>query len=103
MTTPRPLDDKVVIVTRASEGLGVAIAADITDEDGRSQVVTAAMGTFGRVDVLVNNAGTAVAGAACPRGRSDRQRLVDLGDCRVRQVRAQLVRREQGWPARAHP
>lgn len=102
MNTLGSLDDKVVVVTGASEGLGVAIAraaaeagarvvvtarrealvkevadgiaaaggraaaitADITDEDGRLQMVTAAIDTFGRVDVLVNNAGTAVTGPA---------------------------------------
>ena len=102
MNTLGCLDDKVVVVTGASEGLGVAIAraaaeagarvvvtarrealvkdvadsiqaaggtavataADITDEEGRHQIVTAALDAFGRIDVLINNAGTAVSGPA---------------------------------------
>jgi NAD(P)-dependent dehydrogenase (short-subunit alcohol dehydrogenase family) len=89
------LDDKVVVVTGASSGLGVAFAqvcaaagadvvvaarrterlagtvalvdacgrtglavsADVTSEDDCQKVIAAAMERFGRVDVLVNNAG----------------------------------------------
>jgi NAD(P)-dependent dehydrogenase (short-subunit alcohol dehydrogenase family) len=96
------LDDRVVLVTGASEGLGVAIAAaardagarvvlaarrealvtevaeklgsadghavavvaDIATETGRHDVVAAAHDAFGRVDVLVNDAGAAAAGPA---------------------------------------
>jgi NAD(P)-dependent dehydrogenase (short-subunit alcohol dehydrogenase family) len=102
MNTLGCLDDKVVVVTGASEGLGVAVAraaaeagarvvvtarrealvkdvadsseatdgtavatvADIADDEGRHQIVKAALDAFGRIDVLVNNAGSAVSGPA---------------------------------------
>lgn len=102
MSTLGCLDDKVVLVTGASEGLGVAIAAaardagarvvvtarrealvtrvaeklgsmdrhalavaaDIATEAGRRQVVAATVEAFGRLDVLVNNAGAAASGPA---------------------------------------
>ena len=89
------LDDKVVLITGASSGLGVAfaqscadagadvvvaarrvdrleatvgiveeagrigvaVAADVSDADDSRRIVAAAVQRFGRIDVLVNNAG----------------------------------------------
>ncbi len=48
----------------SAEGLAIAVAADITTETGRAEVMAAAVDAFGRVDVLVNNAGVAAAGPA---------------------------------------
>ncbi|HEX2032171.1 MAG TPA: SDR family NAD(P)-dependent oxidoreductase [Actinomycetota bacterium] len=46
---------------RVRESLGTdrvaVVPADVTDEDGRSSAVAAAEEAFGRIDVLVNNAG----------------------------------------------
>ncbi len=41
----------------------LAVALDVTDQDSIEQAVAAAMGQFGHVDVLVNNAGYGVSGA----------------------------------------
>jgi NAD(P)-dependent dehydrogenase (short-subunit alcohol dehydrogenase family) len=98
------LDDKVVIVTGASSGLGVtfaqafaeagadlvlgarrvdrmtetatlveaagrrvhAVATDVADPDQCQRLVDAAVDTFGRVDILINNAGV---GTAVPATR----------------------------------
>ncbi|MGF1470836.1 MAG: SDR family NAD(P)-dependent oxidoreductase [Rubrobacteraceae bacterium] len=89
------LEDKVALITGASQGLGralalafaeegakivvnsrsqdsidpvaeeieekgaevLAVAADVSEGDGVQQLVDAAVGRFGRIDVLVNNAG----------------------------------------------
>jgi NAD(P)-dependent dehydrogenase (short-subunit alcohol dehydrogenase family) len=42
---------------RAAGGAAVANAADISSEDGARSLVETALGEFGRVDVVVNNAG----------------------------------------------
>lgn len=42
----------------------VAVAHDVTDTDGAADVISAALEAFGRVDVLVNNAGAGQLGAA---------------------------------------
>jgi len=40
-------------------GGGLAVPADVTDVDDRHRIVSAALDAHGRIDVLVNNAGTA--------------------------------------------
>jgi 3-oxoacyl-[acyl-carrier protein] reductase len=72
------LKDKACIVTGASSGIGAAtarmleeegaqvlrvsrggdFACDVTEPDAAEQILTACLERFGRVDVLVNNAGT---------------------------------------------
>ncbi len=109
------LDDKVVIVTGASSGLGVAFAqgcaeagadvvlaarradrlaetaelvraagrqalpvpTDVTDPAACSAVVAAAMDRFGRVDVLINNAGV---GTAVPATRETPEQFTSVID-----------------------
>jgi NAD(P)-dependent dehydrogenase (short-subunit alcohol dehydrogenase family) len=111
---PGFLDDKVVVVTGASEGLGVAIASaardagarvvvtarrealvrevaeklgsadggaiavagDIAAEACRREVVAAAHDAFGRVDVLVNNAGAAASGPAVDESLDTVDRMI---------------------------
>ena len=46
----------------------VAVTADVADPDAARAVVDAAMTEFGRVDVLVNNAGKGTAVPANARG-----------------------------------
>ena len=41
----------------------LTLAQDVTDEDRAAEVVEAALARFGRIDVLVNNAGTGLLGA----------------------------------------
>jgi NAD(P)-dependent dehydrogenase (short-subunit alcohol dehydrogenase family) len=49
--------DAVVAEIRAAGGSAVANAADVASAEGAASVVQAAVDAFGRVDVLVNNAG----------------------------------------------
>lgn len=110
------LDDKVVIVTGASSGLGVAFAeafaeagadlvlgarrveqlartAALVEQAGRrvhtrktdvadpvqcQQLVDATMAEFGRVDVLINNAGVATAVPATRESPEDFRKVIDV-------------------------
>lgn len=53
---PEPLDE-VVCEIEAAGGRALAVAGDIREEDHVAELVTATLDRFGRVDVLVNNAG----------------------------------------------
>jgi len=110
------LDDKVVIVTGASSGLGVSFAqafaeagadlvlgarreekmahtaalveragrrvhtrrTDVTDPEQCRQLVEAAVAEFGRVDVLVNNAGVGTAVPAVRETPDEFRRVIDI-------------------------
>ncbi|ORB63354.1 SDR family NAD(P)-dependent oxidoreductase [Mycolicibacterium tusciae] len=110
------LDDKVVVVTGASSGLGVAfahacaeagadivavgrrrdrleqtvelvgaagreglaVAVDVAAADGCRSVVDAAVGRFGRIDVLVNNAGVEDHAPASRLAVEDFRRVLDV-------------------------
>ncbi|ULD45105.1 SDR family NAD(P)-dependent oxidoreductase [Rhodococcus qingshengii] len=110
------LDDRVVIVTGASSGLGVAfaralaeagadvvlaarrvdklqdtaalvrasgrrslpVATDIADPDQCTNLVDEAMAAFGRVDVLVNNAGIATAFPATRETPDQFRSIIDI-------------------------
>jgi NAD(P)-dependent dehydrogenase (short-subunit alcohol dehydrogenase family) len=59
---PEKLDDAVKTLT--DEGIDAhAVAANMGDEDGVKQVVAAHRDRFGRLDVLINNAGVGIGGA----------------------------------------
>ena len=49
--------DRTVDEIRAQGGTAAAVAADVTDEHDRERIIAAALDHFGRIDVLVNNAG----------------------------------------------
>ena len=110
------LDDKVVVVTGASSGLGVAFAqafaqagadvalgarrvdkmagtaalveaagrraltvqTDVADPEQCTQLVAAAMAAFGRVDVLINNAGVGTAVPATRETPDEFRRVIDV-------------------------
>lgn len=52
------LDEAAAEIARDGAGKVVAVAADVSTADGCRQALAAAEQAFGRVDVLVNNAGT---------------------------------------------
>ena len=82
---------RVVIVARGAEALGrvaaelkqqgfdvTAIPADITDQASVDALVTQVIGRFGRLDVLVNNAGRSSRRAVLDTTPEDFQALIDL-------------------------
>jgi NAD(P)-dependent dehydrogenase (short-subunit alcohol dehydrogenase family) len=104
------LDDKVVLLTGASSGLGaqwtaalagagaqlvvtarrteelaaiaatvgaVAIAGDLTSEDHRERLVAETLEHHGRIDVLVNNAGTAASAPAVDTTPEDFEDMIE--------------------------
>jgi NADP-dependent 3-hydroxy acid dehydrogenase YdfG len=66
--------DKAVLTARKTESIShlvqkykdtaLAVRLDVTNENDRQAVVQAAIKRFGRIDVLVNNAGRGSLGAA---------------------------------------
>ncbi|HEV7865015.1 MAG TPA: SDR family NAD(P)-dependent oxidoreductase, partial [Acidimicrobiia bacterium] len=57
-----PADAVVAEITSAG-GRAVASAASVTSVDGAESIIRTALDTFGRLDIVVNNAGINVAGA----------------------------------------
>ncbi len=53
----------VVDTIPGARGAAIAVVADVTAKDAPARIVTAAMQAFGRIDVVVNNAGYATPGA----------------------------------------
>ncbi|XID95866.1 SDR family NAD(P)-dependent oxidoreductase [Paenibacillaceae bacterium WGS1546] len=69
------------VADRIAAELGVrtlAIQADITDESKLDEMVDRAMETFGRIDVLVNNAGIGARIAIEEMSTADWQRMMDV-------------------------
>ncbi len=54
---PRGEADAVVDEIRSRGGQAVACSSSITDPEGAAEIVACALDTYGRLDVLVNNAG----------------------------------------------
>jgi len=48
---------KVVAETEEAGGKGLAVAVDITDEEQVNRMVEETVDTYGRLDIIVNNAG----------------------------------------------
>jgi 3-oxoacyl-[acyl-carrier protein] reductase len=51
------LADTVARSIHGNGGRAIAIAADVSTDEGAQALATAAAGEFGRVDILINNAG----------------------------------------------
>src|SRR3989304_6266661 len=61
------LDGKVAVITGAGRGLGRAMALPLAEPGaGRGPLVETTVAEFGRIDVLLNNAGGATAGMGKP-------------------------------------
>jgi len=69
-------EPELMAVTASSPGM-VAIAADLTSADDRSRVVDQVLDRFGRVDVLVNSAGTAISAPATDISVDDFRDMID--------------------------
>lgn len=65
-TTDRIVERAAELAARGIEAAGVA--ADLTDEDQVSRLLGAVIGRFGRLDVVVNNAGMVSVGAQSESG-----------------------------------
>lgn len=54
------------------------VAADLADRSSASAIFDAALGRFGRIDVLINNAGIVVRGTALECSDTDWDRVIDV-------------------------
>ncbi|PXY29185.1 short-chain dehydrogenase [Prauserella sp. PE36] len=63
---------------RAEGTRALTVAADVTDPDSCTAMVEAATGEFGRVDVLVNNAGVGTAVPALRESPDEFRRVIDV-------------------------
>jgi NAD(P)-dependent dehydrogenase (short-subunit alcohol dehydrogenase family) len=59
---PGPAQDVADQITKAG-GTGIADSSDVSTVEGGQRVIDAAVGEFGRVDIVVNNAGNVIYGA----------------------------------------
>ncbi len=73
--TERDLDALVSDI-RASGGQAMAVATDVTDADAVQHMIGACTGAFGRLDILVINAGVTAAGASIEDSDIERWRQV---------------------------
>ncbi len=63
--------DRVAAGIRAKGRRALAVETDVADRESVERMTAGAMKEFGRIDILINNAGGPVAGAAYPLERSD--------------------------------
>ena len=75
--TPRRLPPWSRQLKRAGQK-GIAIQADATDADAVAAAVEKTVATFGRLDVLVNNAGTAIPKAFVETTLEEMDRVLDI-------------------------
>jgi NAD(P)-dependent dehydrogenase (short-subunit alcohol dehydrogenase family) len=62
---------QVVAAIRAKGRKALAVGTDVSDRQAVQRMVAAAMAEFGRIDILINNAGGPLAGMARPMESSD--------------------------------
>ncbi len=73
------LDGRVAVVTGAGGGIAIADTTDIASVAGGRRVVEYALVNFGRVDIVINNAGFAHGGGTVVRPDEERlDRLIDV-------------------------
>src|SRR5216683_2362008 len=74
------LVNQVALVTGGSRGIGkaVAIQADVADVEAVKAAVEKTVATFGRLDVLVNNAGTAIPKTFEETTLEEMDRVIDI-------------------------
>jgi len=78
-TQPRSAPaDEVVAEIIAAGGRAVASPHDISDEEGAAAMVATALDTFGRLDVVVNNAGILRSGLLLRTSGSDFRAVLDV-------------------------
>jgi 3-oxoacyl-[acyl-carrier protein] reductase len=83
----------------SAEGEAVAFAADVTDPAAADTIVARCVDAFGRLDVLVNNAGGSEAKKPAALTADDWQRAMELNFLSAARlsVAAGAVMREAGW------
>ncbi|MBN9112362.1 MAG: SDR family NAD(P)-dependent oxidoreductase [Pseudonocardia sp.] len=70
--------DAVAEEIRSAGGQAIADDSDVVSEDGAAAIVAAAVGAWGRVDIVVNNAGILVPGALPELEAADLRRHLDV-------------------------
>jgi NAD(P)-dependent dehydrogenase (short-subunit alcohol dehydrogenase family) len=76
-TSPSPADE-VVAEIAAAGGEAVACVASVAEEAGAAAIVAAAIDTFGRIDIVVNNAGIHDPGLVDKLSIAQFQRMLDV-------------------------
>jgi NADP-dependent 3-hydroxy acid dehydrogenase YdfG len=74
----QPALDEIVARIRAAGGQALAIAADVTDAQALAAAAETVRGTFGVIDLVVNNAGVMLPGAVGQQPADEWQRQIDL-------------------------
>lgn len=70
--------DEVVREVQARGSMAVAVAGDVTDATARRAAIDAATGKFGRLDILINNAGNVRAGRLDTVPEAEIRAMIDV-------------------------
>lgn len=63
---------------REAGGEAIAVEADVSDRDQAGELVDSAVGEFGEIDIMVNNAGVTTIDAAMEMSEADWRRVIDI-------------------------